>query len=213
MIRAVCVIVCLIAAPAWAAVDDTPRVPTLDELLGLAEPGSDAPGEDRTELERALSPERAGEAFEQAVDLMERASGRLRDRRDAGIATQRIQEDILRTLDQVISSAQEQQSRSSGSPSSSSGSSSSPGAQPDQSGARGQAGQRPGGESGDAGARPGSGEVVRSGRERTDADWGDLPPRLRDALSQGFDDPYSRLYRRLTERYYKELARDEGDER
>ena len=41
------------------------------------------------------------------------------------------------------------------------------------------------------------------------AKWGNLPDRLRDALSQGLDEPYSQLYRSLTERYYKALAEDD----
>jgi len=205
-----CVIVCLSMISVSAPAPDAPRrVPTLDELLGLADPD---PGVDEQNagLDRALSTERPGDAFGRAVELMERASSRLRGRRDPGIATQRIQEDILRTLDQVIASAQSrEQQRSSGSSSSSSSGAS--GAQPDQRGARRAEGARPGNDPGDAGARPGSDEVVRSGRVRTEADWGDLPPRLREALSQGLDDPYSRLYRRLTERYYKELAEEWGD--
>ena len=199
-------------APDQPALETTVRVPTLDELLGLKEPGRGAAPEDTGDLEDALSPEKASEAFTKAVDLMERASDRLDAARDAGITTQRIQEDALRSLDQIIASAQQQQ-QSSQSSGGGAGASGSPGsAQPDQRTSASGASAAPGTQSGDAGPRPGSGEVVRSGRARSAAQWGDLPPRLREALTQGLDNPYSRLYKRLTEAYYTRLAEEGGDE-
>lgn len=38
------------------------------------------------------------------------------------------------------------------------------------------------------------------------AEWGRLPPRVRDAVRQGFRDPMSAAYRRLTQDYYRRLA-------
>ena len=38
------------------------------------------------------------------------------------------------------------------------------------------------------------------------AEWGNLPPRLRDQLLQGLEDNFSQLYRQMTERYYQRLG-------
>lgn len=38
------------------------------------------------------------------------------------------------------------------------------------------------------------------------AEWGRLPPRVRDAVRQGFRDPMSSAYRRQTQDYYRRLA-------
>lgn len=40
----------------------------------------------------------------------------------------------------------------------------------------------------------------------TRQEWGNLPPRLRGELSDGFQEPYSPVYRSLTESYYRKLA-------
>jgi len=177
------------------------RVPTLDELLGLEESEQT---EDTTEIDQALSAKQAGEAFIEAVGLMDSAADRVDGARDFGLTTQRMQEDIIRKLDQVIESAQNNQS--SGSSSSSSSSSSSQ-QQPDQQ----QQGSTPSSGSGDptdGSAPPGSTDVGSNNLSSATAKWGHLPERLRDALSQGLDEPYSHLYRRLTEQYYKALAED-----
>jgi hypothetical protein len=42
------------------------------------------------------------------------------------------------------------------------------------------------------------------------AEWGRLPPRVRDAVRQGFRDPMSAAYRRLTQEYYRRLAEERG---
>ena len=40
------------------------------------------------------------------------------------------------------------------------------------------------------------------------AEWGRLPPRVREAVRQGFRDPMSAAYRRLTQEYYRRLAEE-----
>lgn len=40
------------------------------------------------------------------------------------------------------------------------------------------------------------------------AEWGRLPPRVRDAVRQGLRDPMSSAYRRLTQDYYRRLAEE-----
>ncbi|MBO6512663.1 MAG: hypothetical protein JJ974_01700 [Phycisphaerales bacterium] len=184
--------------------DGPPRVPTLDELLGL-EVAPETP--DTTEIDRALTAQEAGEAFSNAVMLMGDAATRIGGTGDIGITTQRMQEDIIRMLDQVIESAQNNQG--SGSGSSSSSQSSSPQQQPNQQQQNSDASSSGSGEPTDGSTPPGSFEVGSNNLEGARARWGNLPDRLRDALNQGLDEPYSKLYRELTERYYKALAEDE----
>lgn len=199
----------LIAVPASLALpplasDEPNRVPTLDELLGLEAP-EDTP--DNTEIERALTAQEAGEAFSNAVVLMGDAADRIGASRDTGLTTQRMQEDIIRKLDQVIESAQNNQN--SGSGSSSSSSSSSPQQQPNQQQQNSESPSDGSGEPDDSSTPPGSNEVGSNNLNGARAKWGNLPDRLRDALNQGLDEPYSKLYKTLTERYYKALAEDE----
>ena len=40
------------------------------------------------------------------------------------------------------------------------------------------------------------------------AEWGRLPPRVREAVRQGLRDPMSAAYRRLTQDYYRRLAEE-----
>lgn len=184
-------------------------LPSLDELLGIE--GEDSPSTDpnRDALDEVLSPQAAGEAFSQAVGLMDRVAARIGEQGDLSIATQRLQEDILRKLDQVIASAQSND-QGGGGGSSGSQSSGSSQQQPDQQQSGGQAqggqeGSSPGDSmpAGTSQAQPGD-EVAPDG-----VGWGALPARIRDALSQGISDEYSQLYRAVTEQYYKALAEEE----
>lgn len=198
-----------LAATTARAQDEPAHVPTLDELLGLKEV-DESP--DTTEIDQALTAQQAGEAFAQAVGLMDIAATRLTGTGDGtpdtGITTQRMQEDIIRKLEQVIESAQQNQNSSS-SGSSSSSSSSSQQQQPNQQSQQ-QESQSPGaGEPSDGSTTAGSTEVGSNNLAGSVAKWGNLPERLREALSQGLDEPYSQLYRQLTERYYKALAEDD----
>lgn len=190
-------------------------LPTLDELLGLEEPSTTTTDQiiidaNDTLLDQKLDAQQAGKAFTQAVGIMDQVSNRITNNNDFSLTTQRLQEDILTMLDQVIESASSNQSKGSSSSSSSSQSSSSQD-QPNQS-QQSKAEKQPGsdGESsttsipqGSSDAKPGD-EVAPDGVR-----WGSLPERIRDALSQGISDQYSELYRSLTEQYYKALAEDE----
>ena len=176
------------------------------------------------EVRRQLEQQEAADAFAQAVADMSRVAGQL-EAREPGIDTQRLQESILERLDQAIASAESQQSSSSSSSSGSSGSSSnqdnaggnaqqpSPGqagASPEGAGG-GQPGQEGGAEASDGGFSPGQvGPVDPSagGLEELRREWGNLPPRLRDELTNGMDEPFSPIYRELTERYYRRLAEE-----
>jgi hypothetical protein len=186
-------------------------LPTLDELLGLKEqsPSTD-PNDDA--LDAILSPREAGEALGDAISLMDRVAQRIDADNDISIATQRLQEDILRKLDQVIESAQNNQQGGGGS-SSSAQSSSSNQQQPNQQQQQGNNQQQgsPGSESGQE-SMPGGSSAASPGDALAPdgVSWGALPQRVRDALSQGFSDKYSELYRTLTEEYYRALAEDEN---
>src|SRR5436190_20991466 len=112
--------------------------PSLDDLLGIAPdkaPPKDKPpalDPSKAELQRQLSPREAADQFKQAVELMVQTADRLQASKDTGLATQRIQEDILRKLDMIIHSAEQQQQQSSRSKSSQSQPQDDPSSQPDQ---------------------------------------------------------------------------------
>ena len=198
------------AQPATQESGDDP-LPSLDELLGLQE--SETPGIDPNQeaLKQILSPKEAGEALGQAVNLMNQVASRIEAGNDLSIATQRLQEDILRKLDQVIESAKNNQQGQGGGSSSSSSSSSSSQQQPNQQQQEGQGQQgQPGSESGDPSVPGGTSNANPGDAIAPDGvAWGALPQRIRDALSQGISDRYSELYRSITEDYYRSLAEDD----
>jgi hypothetical protein len=202
--------------------------PTLDDLLDLS-PSKPAvidqspdpsntmePDEDFTEsVERALSASDAADVFEQAIDEMDFVSRRLGRTLDPGVETQRMQESILRKLDQVIKSAKNQSSGGgggSGEPRDQDQGSSklepqqqSPGNGQDPSLASGQQAS-----SGAAGSgTPDKPEGQDTPIEQLRKEWGVLPPRVREELSDGLRERFSPLYRRMTEAYYKALAEQE----
>ncbi len=211
MIVRVILVVMLLHTPVWAQATGDDEPPSLDELLGLedASPQRSAdrslPDTNENELERKLAGEEVGEAFVDAVRLMEEAAQRLRAAGDTGIDTQRAQEEILRKLDQIIESAQQGQS------SSSSSSSDSQQNQPDQQQQQqnNQQSSSNSEENTDAPAEQ-EGRLLPQGAANAAA-WGQLRARLRDALVQGLNDPFSSMYRSMTEEYYKRLA--EGNRR
>lgn len=203
--------------------------PTLDELLELApaesteptmtQPGSEATDEvSQTEellesVDEVLNVDDAADVFEQAVDEMDRVSRRLGRSFDAGVETQRMQESILRKLDQVIKAAKQQNSGADGSS----------GGQREQDQGAEQLARQAG--QGQDGQPQGTGRQASSGAagstapiepENQDAaieqlrkEWGVLPPRVREELSDGLRERFSPLYRRMTEAYYKALAEQE----
>ena len=205
-------------------------LPDLDDLLGLERdedddadaldddepPRADTPDAAQLELERQLSGEQMRDAFQEAARLMSDAALRLSNAADPSVATQRIQEDILRRLDTLIASAERQQGQ---------GSSSSSSADQQQQGQQQPTprGSRPGeeqpGEGQSAGANAGEGmppgrqdERLRDLRDVGSAAWGALPDRVRDTLLQGAGDRFSNLYEALTEEYYRRLAEQRSDE-
>ncbi len=208
--------------------------PTLDELLGLPSTGSKSEPPADPEPDPALpntqeDPQDAQtgqpvlDLFNEAVGDMQAVSARLGDHLDAGVKTQRLQEAVLSKLDQIIASAKQQGGASSSGAGSSSSSSSgqaqrqdtgsAQNASPSSAAAAAAAGQ-PGAQGSNASsgaASRGSGAnaqqedgALNEGRSQ----WGNLPARLRDELQEGLSEPFTPLYRSLTQQYYRRLAQE-----
>ena len=202
-----------LGAFAQEAVQEGERLESLDELLGLESEGgpvveqSELPDAAKAELERELTQQEAAQAFEQAAALMGESATRLGEMSDTGLATQRLQEDILRKLDQVIEAAKNNQQQSQSSSSSSSQQQQQP-SQPQQQQQQ-QQGEASDGDNNAEHMAP----SLRQGELNPEIDsaraaWGALPERVREALFQGRSDRYSSLYERLTEAYYRRLAEE-----
>lgn len=197
--------------------------PSLDDLLEIegAEGDSDAAiaESDRRDLDAALAEEKPADAFKAAVRDMLISTELLEDRRDTGLGTQRIQQRIIDRLQAMIDSASRQQQPQ---PQPQSGQSQSqqqqdPGRQqqPQDQEGRQQQEQRP---QDQQGAQDGS-SVQPPPPETADLEgaldgagieWGGLPPRMRELISQGTRDRVSEMYRSLTEAYYRRMA-EEGN--
>lgn len=207
---------CVLAPGAFAQPESEPKdqpLPTLDELLGIEDkpkPETEsAPDAADADLDRQLAQEKPiADEFLEAVGLMRESAGRLSGQADTGIVTQRLQEDILRRLDQLIQRAGEQSSSSS----SSSQSQQQQDQQQQPSQQRRSENQQASGEPQDRPEGP-AGEDARLGAQAIldGARWGNLPERLREALLQGSSDSYSSLYRSMTEAYYKRLAEEASE--
>jgi len=193
--------------------------PSLDDLLGLETDESEAQAdeaaraESERELQRRLDEKEITDAFLVALDKMATSATRLGELFDTGLTTQRVQQDILAKLDQLMDKAREMQSlgqasasRSTSSPSSRS---QSPGqrknqannSRRDRSPQDSQAGDPPPRQDGD----------IHTILQEGGVEWGNLPERIRQDLLQGRNDKFSSMYRQLTEEYYKRLA-EEGSQ-
>jgi hypothetical protein len=188
--------------------EDAGAIPDLDRLLGITKEGAseaDAGDPSKKELDRMLTGAEIGDAFKQAVGLMGDAAERIQGSKDVGLSTQRVQESIIKRLDQLISSLENQQQSGS--------SSSSPGQQqqsstqqvPNQAKTQ-QREQRTGDNTGQVNPPGRQDGPLRPGMESVRSAWGQLPERVRDMLIQGVDAQYSAIYKNLTEAYYQKLA-------
>lgn len=194
-----------------------PDLPSLDDLLGTGDktkPGDttkpvDPLDPNSADLDRLLSGAELGDAFKQAVTMMGDVSKRLKDSKDASLTTQRVQESIVRRLDQLLSSLEQQQQQQQ--------SSSSQQQQqqqdqkknvPQQQQKQDQQNQEnPGDNQGQVVEPPGRRDApIRPGLESARSAWGKLPDRVRDLLVQGSSDRFSSMYEAMTEAYYKKLA-------
>lgn len=208
---------------------------TLDELLGLkptpaaptsasgassptttpssgVKPPAATPDPNKADLDRILTAAEMGDAFKQAIALMGDASGRLSSHADPGLDTQRIQADVIRRLDQLLASLdqqqqQQQQQQGQGQPQEQQ-QQDAPGRPQQQQGQQQQA-QSGDGNRTDMGP-PRQDGSLKSEIESARAAWGALPARVRDMLLQGSSDRFSARYKTLTEEYYKRLAEESG---
>ncbi len=195
--------------------------PNLDDLLGVdkekpkdgregAKPAKPVADPMRTALERKLEMEHAQEQFKQAIVLMDETAVRIKDGRDTGLQTQRLQEDIIRKLDMIISTAEKQQQQQKKQ-------SKSKQKQQQQNQDPQQANQQQKDSTDPHGKEAAPDTIDPPGREAANplpgtaargAAWGSLPERVRQALLQGDADRYSTLYHKWTEAYYKKLAEE-----
>jgi len=200
-------------APAEPADDDTSgELPSLDELLGLEEDDDGAPAEQQVgaeELDSLLTGEQVADEFTQAIDLMDRSAVRIVDAGDLSLTTQRLQQDVLDRLDKLIENAEQQEQQQQQSSSSSSSQDDQNVPQQQRGNAQQQQEQQGQGDSTtEANAPTGNDVETNDLVNAARAAWGALPQRVRDALVQGTNDDFSRMYQSLTEEYYRRLAEE-----
>jgi len=210
-----------------------PPEPTLDELLGLPKsagvvpkspdglkppvaptiedtgqnPGATSPKDAaKAELDRKLSATEAKDEFEEAVKLMDDTAKRLTTDGDAGLDTQRMQQQVLLKLDKIIDQAQKQKSKSKSKSKSQQQSSDSQSQAQKQSSQTQQQQQQQSPSSRDGMPNTAQASGKLNPPPGTGAAWGNLPDRVREALMQGSGDYTSAKYEALTREYYKRLA-------
>jgi len=162
-------------------------------------------------LKEAALGKQAESTLARVIRLMTVSRDQLGDRFDPGESTQEVQKEIIQALDQAMKHARAGLSRQ---PSSAPAGESDPREkgkrdqnQQEKAGDR-QPKPKPSGDSENAGAAKGA---VRSGRigsdiRETAREWGNLPPRDRDEVVQGFTEEILMKYRRMIEKYYRALA-------
>jgi hypothetical protein len=212
------------AAPAAADPAKDNKDATLDELLNIpgkkpaAKPDDKAPAAPKPEKEppgvkASDDAPPAGDPFKSAVEDMKQAATRL-GAEDTGLDTQRAQERAVRRLDQLISQLKPKKQKPKDKPKSrdkDQGSEENEGQQEGDAQAQAKSqgkSQKPGTEAANGGLGPAAEEARLKQEEMNEklAEWGNLPPRLRDQLLQGMEDRFSNLYREMTEKYYRRLA-------
>lgn len=215
-----------VTPPAEPAETPPADPPSLDDLLDLEpEPGaasSDADADvaesDRRALDAALAEQEPSQAFRAAVEDMLVSTELLGQRQSTGLGTQRLQQRIVDRLQTLIDAAarQQQQQSSSSSSSQQQQQQQEPGKrsedqQQQQDGQQQQGGERQDGTDGQSVQPPPPDTADLQGAlEGSGVEWGNLPPRMRELVTQGLRDRVSEVYRSLTEAYYKRMA-EEGD--
>ncbi len=208
-----------------------PAPRTLDELLGISGGSDDqaAQAQRDRKLERSLKEEDLGDLAKAALESMQVATAQLRERQDIGVGTQRVQADAVANLDALIDAATRFQKQQNASRSSSSRQSSGSkqqgkdrsseqagGEKPEAQPGKGESSTQAAGErrnaagtTGDQVEPPMGGDEAASGALMEGrSEWGHLPRRIREIMSQARRDPVSALYQQATEAYYRRLAED-----
>jgi hypothetical protein len=169
----------------------------------------------KREIDKQLSEAEVANDFVQAVEKMGVAADMLDVRFDPGLGTQRVQEDILAKLTQLLDQAKKNKSKSSSSSSSSSRQRNAQ--QPQNPGSKQQNQNQSEADQRNRNPSDNRSEIDPPSQEQTQmnsvlqesrSEWGNLPQRLRDSLLQGRKDKFSTLYERLTWEYYKRLAEE-----
>ena len=210
-----------------------PAPKTLDELLGIGGgSGADEAARMQRErqLKRSLDEEDLDDLAKAAMESMDLAATLVRDRKETGLGTQRAQRQAVESLDALIDAAnrfnKQQQQQQKSSKSQSQGGKSASGQDKEQG--AGQANEpKQGGdaskESKDGGKRNPQGSTgdqidppppeeaamaangtMIEGR----SEWGRLPQRIREIMSQARRDRISAIYQQATEAYYRRMAED-----
>jgi hypothetical protein len=200
--------------------EETESGDSLDELLGLEEDDASRSARDaaereaREELETTLREQKViDDAFKEALEKMSLSASLLGEEFDAGLGTQRVQEEILEKLDLLIQAARNQQSQQSSSSSSSSQQQSRPQEarpqqqnQPQQGQNSAQRNPNPAESSATEAPTEEMQAAINSLLAEADVEWGALPERTRDQLMQARNDKPSALYRKLTNEYFKRIS-------
>lgn len=206
-----------LSATAYAA--NTAEPPTLDDLLGPAEPRPVPTMPTTPEgIEDAISDETPADLLNAALDNMQMAARRLGRQFDVGEKTQSVQEEAIRKLDELIRQA----SQSSSSSSAQQQQASQPRQNEEGQSAQPQPGQQQPGQPQptatmnpqDPGTTSGSVQGVleiSKPIEELRREWGSLPPRIRQELSESLSEPLSPSHRSQTEAYFKTLAELENE--
>ena len=216
--------------------------PSLDDALGLSDGKKPATTDDHAEeLGRSLDGAKPRDILASALEDMRR-SAQLLDENEAGLPTKRVQESVVRKLDELIATAQRMQQEKKNQQQSS-GSQGQQQQQQQKDGGKKQDGSEQEGKDGQRdeprengqqrGGRDGKNQQAEGGKRSRDGDatsneppetadptttdaqfdesraeWGRLPPRVREAVRQGLREPMSAAYRRLTQDYYRRLAEE-----
>jgi hypothetical protein len=202
-----------------AAGEPGPAPPSLDDLLEIETDDDQGAAEaadqsERGALQRALDEAEIGDVFEVALEQMALSAKLLDELFDPGLETQRVQEEIIARLNELIDRAPNQSQQSSGSRSSSS-SSQQPGSTPPARTPNQASQPNPGEQAGPAdNTREGEPPPPQDASpniilDESRREWGSLPERIRDMMLQGQSGFKSSLYRSLTEEYYRRLAEEQ----
>lgn len=214
-------------ANAPRSLDDLLGVPKLPGSSGSSNTGSDianssaedaARREQDKRLERSLDEASMDDLVQKAIAGMKDASTRLSDAKDPGLGTQRIQEDVVKTLDRLLEEAQRRQNKQQSSSSKKKSGKQQKKDEPSEQNGQQQRQRQPGQREqapkpGDDGQPPDGGtrdDAVAAIQELTETriEWGQLPERVRELVLQGRRDRVSSIYERLTREYYRRLAEE-----
>ncbi len=197
---------------------DEPAPPSLDDLLGLPEDEAARSAEEaarrdaREALDRELAEKRITDAMELALQKMNLSAELLERKLDSGLGTQRVQEEILAKLDELIDQAKNLQSMSKSSKPGQGQRSKQqqqqpPGQRPQQPDSTQQRSPQSSESNSIDPPPPQEGDINRI-IDESRSEWGHLPPRVREMIEQWGQSKASKLYEDLTNEYYKRLAED-----